>query len=589
MRDFFTPGRSTLYAPNAAIATSHPLSTAAGLEILRAGGNAVDAAIAAVAVQSVVDPLMTGIGGDCFALYVPNGARVPVALDGSGRAPAAASAHWYRERNLTIEPTSAHAVTVPGAIGAWAALAADHGTRGLGDLLQPAIRYAEDGYPVQPRVAWDWARSAGRLRGDADAAAVFLVDGDAPAVGATMRNPKLGASLRAIAAGGARAFYQGEIAQDIVAKLNSMGGLHTLDDFAEAKPDYVTPITTRYRGFDVYECPPSGQGLAALMMLNMLRHDDIGGLDEVGRVHLFAEVCKIAYHHRDAHFADMAVHDMPVDYLLSDPWRDASRKAVDVAKAGAPKLFAKPEHADTVYLCVVDRDGNAISLINSIFQGFGSGIMGPRSGVLLHNRGISFRTDPAHPNAIAPRKRPMHTIIPGMLMRDGKAVAPFGVMGGHYQAMGHVELLTGLLDRGLDVQAALDAPRSFAHDGVLQMEPRFRPGTPEALRAMGHTIVAADAPLGGGQIIWIDRDKGVLAGGSDFRKDGRKDSVAFGVLISGRMASPPNRHPLRLSRTAARCSCDDGTVRRCSGGEASISAPAAACEVVQPFIEYVNL
>lgn len=520
MRDFFTPGRSALYAPNAAIATSHPLSTAVGLEVLRAGGNAVDAAIAAVAVQSVVDPLMTGIGGDCFALYTPKGASTPVAINGSGRAPAAASAGWYRERDLAIEPTSAHAVTVPGAIGAWAALVADHGTKSLGDLLQPAIRYAEDGYPVQPRVAFDWARSAARVRGDADAAQVFLIDGEAPKVGATMRNPKLAATMRAIASGGPKAFYEGLVAEDLVAKLNAKGGLHTLADFAEAHPDYATPVTTRYRGYDVYECPPSGQGLAALMMLNMLRHDDVGRLDEIGRVHLFAEICKIAYHHRDAHFADMSVHDVPVDYLLSDPWRDAARTSLDLKKAGTPKLFSKPEHADTVYLCVVDRDGNAISLINSIFQGFGSGIMGPRTGVLLHNRGIAFSTDPAHPNAIAPRKRPMHTIIPGMLMRDGQAVAPFGVMGGHYQAMGHVELLTGLLDRGLDVQAALDAPRSFAHAGVLQMEPRFRPETGETLRAMGHKVVAADGPLGGGQIIWIDREKGVLIGGSDFRKDG---------------------------------------------------------------------
>ena len=520
MRDFFTPGRSALYAPNAAIATSHPLSTAAGLDILRAGGNAVDAAVAAVAVQCVVDPLMTGIGGDCFALYVPNGAAVPIALNGSGRAPAAATVDFYRERNLAIEPASAHAVTVPGAIGAWAALVADHGTKSFGDLLQHAIRYAEEGYPVQPRVAWDWARSAGRVRGDPDAAAVFLADGAAPEVGATMRNPKLAATLRAIAAGGAQAFYEGAIAADLVTKLASKGGLHTLADFAEAQPDYVTPVMTRYRGFDVFECPPSGQGLAALMMLNMLRHDDVGSLDEVGRVHLFAEVCKVAYHHRDAHFADMTIHDVPVEHLLSDPWRDATRDAIDAARAGMPKLFNKPEHSDTVYLCVVDRDGNAISLINSLFQGFGSGIMGPQSGVLLHNRGISFSTDPAHPNAIAPRKRPMHTIIPGMLMRDGESVAPFGVMGGHYQAMGHVELLTGLLDRGLDVQAALDTPRSFAHDGVLQMEARFKPATQEMLRAMGHKVVAANVPLGGGQIIWIDRQKGVLVGGSDFRKDG---------------------------------------------------------------------
>ena len=524
MRDFFLPGRSAVYASQAAVSTSHPLSTAAAYDMLRSGGNAIDAALAAVAVQSVVDPLMTGIGGDCFALYVPAGAAVPIAINGSGRAPAAAYADWYRERGIGIGPTSPHSVTVPGAVAAWAALAADHGTRSLADIFAAAIGFAEEGYLVQPRVAWDWARVGDRVRNDPDAAALFLPSGEAPVAGTRMRNPNLGATLRAIAKHGPSAFYEGAVAQGIVSKLSGLGGLHTVEDFAGTTPEYVTPITTNYRGYDVYECPPGGQGLAALMMLNMLRHDDLASLSEVDRLHLLAEVCKTAYHHRDAHFADMPVHDVPVKRLLSDPWREAARGAIDARRAGTARLFDDVGHSDTVYLCVVDRDGNAVSFINSLFQGFGSGILAADSGVLLHNRGISFRTDPAHPNAIAPRKRPMHTIIPGMLMKDGMAVAPFGVMGGHYQAMGHVELLTGILDQRLDVQGALDAPRSFAHDGVLQIEPRFAGATADALAAMGHTVVPADAPLGSGQIIWIDRARGVLIAGSD----GRKDSVALG-------------------------------------------------------------
>ncbi|WP_375465714.1 gamma-glutamyltransferase family protein [uncultured Methylobacterium sp.] len=523
MRNFEQPGRSPVYAAEAAVATSHPASTLVAIETLRAGGNAVDAAIAAVAVQCVVDPLMTGIGGDCFALYVPRGASVPIALDGSGRSPAAATDAWYIEHGVAIEPASPHAVTVPGAVAAWAKLAADHGTRALGDLLQPAIRLAEGGFPVQPRVAWDWARSVARVAGDRHAAATYLIDGRAPAVGTVMRMERLAATLRRIAAHGPRGFYEGPVAEDLVTRLRELGGLHTLEDFAQAAPDVVTPISTNYRGYDVYECPPAGQGLAALMMLNVLKPFDIASLSDLDRVHLFAEACKQGYHHRDALFGDPSLHAIPVAHLLSDAWQASAHGAIDMARAQAPVIYpeidAERAHTDTVYLCVVDRDGNAISLINSVFQGFGSGIMGPSSGVLLHNRGLSFRVEPGHPNTIGPSKRPMHTIIPGMLMRDGRAVAPFGVMGGHYQAMGHVELLTGLIDRGLDPQEALDAPRSFAYDGVLELEGGLADLT-AGLAARGHDAIPAPLPLGGGQVIWIDHAAGTLIAGSDPRKDG---------------------------------------------------------------------
>ncbi|ACA16996.1 Gamma-glutamyltransferase [Methylobacterium sp. 4-46] len=520
MRDFSQPGRSPVYAANAAVATSHPLSTLAAIEVLREGGNAVDAAIAAVAVQGVVDPLMTGIGGDCFALYLPKGAERPIALNGSGRSPAAAEDSWYLERGLTIEPTSPHAVTIPGAVAAWDWLVQRHGTRSLGDLLRPAITCAEEGYPVQSRVAWDWARNRERVAADPASAAAYLIDGAAPAAGAIMRHPALARTLRRIAAEGPRGFYEGPVADDMVATLRARGGLHSLDDFAGTAPEEVVPVTTRYRGYDVYECPPSGQGLAVLMMLNVLSGFEVGALPDVDRVHLFAEACKQAYHHRDALFADPVAARVPVSHLLSEAWRASARGAIDMARAQAPILWPEVAHADTVYLCVVDRDGNAISLINSIFQGFGSGILAPESGVLLHNRGFSFRVEPGHPNTIAPRKRPLHTIIPGMLMREGRAVAPFGVMGGHYQAMGHVELLTGLIDRGLDVQEALDVPRSFAYGGGLELEAGFSEASAAALAARGHAITRVAVPLGGGQAIWIDHARGVLCAGSDPRKDG---------------------------------------------------------------------
>ncbi|HEX8416194.1 MAG TPA: gamma-glutamyltransferase family protein [Methylobacterium sp.] len=520
MRDLSLPGRSPVYAANAAVATSHPLATLTAIEMLRAGGNAVDAAIAACAVQCVVDPLMTGIGGDCFVLYTPTGASVPIAMNGSGRAPAAAHDAWYLERGIAIGPTSPHAVTVPGAVAAWETLIRAHGTRSLSEVLQPAIGYAENGYVVQSRVALDWARNRDKIGGDPDSAGIYLIDGAAPAAGTVMRHPKLAATLRTIAEHGRRGFYEGPVAQDMVDKLRSLGGLHTMEDFAGAGPEFVTPITTRYRGYDVYECPPNGQGLAALMMLNVLAHFDVGALAQVDRVHLFAEACKQAYHHRDALFADPVLSRVPVEHLLSEAWGASARGAIDMARAQAPTIWPALAHEDTIYLCVVDRDGNAISFINSLFQGFGSAITAPESGVLLHNRGLSFRVDPGHPNTIAPGKRPMHTIIPGMLMRDGRAVAPFGVMGGHYQAMGHVELLTGLLDRGLDVQEALDAPRSFAFDGAIELEGGFPADLDAGLAARGHRTTRVPIPLGGGQIVWIDHARGTLVAGSDPRKDG---------------------------------------------------------------------
>jgi gamma-glutamyltranspeptidase/glutathione hydrolase len=520
LRNFFFPGRSPVYAAQAAAATSHPMSTLAALEMLRSGGNAVDAGIAAVAVQCVVDPMMTGVGGDCFALYAPKGRATPIALNGSGRAPAAAHAAWYREKNIAITQHSPHAVMVPGAIGAWAQLVKDHGTRSLGEILQPAIKLADEGYLVQSRVAWDWARNAPVAAKDPDAAKSFLVDGKAPVAGARMRNPRLGATLRLVAEKGAAGFYQGAVAEDIVTKLRSLGGLHTVEDFAGAQPDYVTPVSTDYRGYQVFECPPNGQGLAALMILNVLSGYDIGKMSNVDRIHTFAEASKQAYLHRDALFGDPTQVHVPVEYLLSPEWQQQARRRIDPARAQPPVLFPAKAHKDTVYLCVVDRDGNALSLINSLFEAFGSGILAPGSGVMLNNRGFSFNLEEGHPNCVAPRRRPMNTIIPGMLMRDGAAVAPFGVMGGHYQAIGHVELLSGIIDRGLDVQEALDVPRSFGHDGVLELEHGIPADIVAELEKRGHKIARPITPHGSGQIIWRDRATGALIAGSDCRKDG---------------------------------------------------------------------
>lgn len=521
---FFGPSRPTLFARDAAIATSHPLATAAGLEVLQAGGNAMDAALAAVAAQCVVEPAMTGIGGDCFVLYAPKG-KPTVALNGSGRAPMAASVAALKAAGLTTEipRTSPHAVTVPGAISAWTRLHADYATLPLERLFARAIDYAENGYPIAQRVAFDWADDAPLLAQDANASAFFLKDGKPLVAGDRHAQPLLGQRLRDIAAHGAAAFYEGAIAQSLVRYLNSLGGLHTEEDFAAMTNGafYTTPIATEYRGYTVEECPPNGQGLAALMLLNILREFDLGeGMSVANRVHLHAEAGKLAYFNRDALLADPSAMTVPVETLLS---RDTARRLaarIDMGRALPPSLWDEPEHKDTVYISVVDRDGNMVSFINSLFHGYGSTRIDPHTGVLLHSRGASFRLIEGHPNAIAGGKRPMHTIIPGLLRKDGEALGVFGVMGGQYQASGQAALLSGLFDRHLDVQTAVDAPRAFAHDGVLEIEPTWPDSLRAELEARGHTVTAAVEPLGGAQIILRDPASGFLLAGSDPRKDG---------------------------------------------------------------------
>jgi gamma-glutamyltranspeptidase / glutathione hydrolase len=332
----------------------------------------------------------------------------------------------------------------------------------------------------------------------------------------------LAATLRRIAKEGRRGFYEGPVADDMVARLRAAGGLHTLEDFAAQRAVYETPISASYVAHEVYECPPNGQGIVALMMVKALAGFDLfdASSSEADRIHLLAEVTKAAYGARDAYFCDPVAHPLDASRFLSDAYADRIRAAVGLGQSSEALLLDEVEHRDTVYLCVVDRDGNAISFINSLFAEFGSGIMAANSGVLFHSRGSSFRVLPGHPNAIAPRKRPLHTIIPGMLVKNGRAVMPFGVMGGHYQAAGHAHFLTRVLREGLDPQAAADAPRSFAHGGVLQLEPTIDTGTAAELERRGHTVVFTEKPLGGCQAIWIDHERGVLVGGSDPRKDG---------------------------------------------------------------------
>lgn len=523
MRDFQLPGRSAAYARNAMAATSHPLATLTALDVLRDGGNAVDAAVAAVAVLCVVEPHMTGIGGDCFALVAPAAGGV-VAINGSGRAPAAATPERLTALGVDrLGATSPHSVTVPGAIAGWALLLERAGSRGLDTLLQPAIRLAEDGFPVTPRVAADWARERERLTASPGGEALYLQGGAAPEVGRVVRLPALARTLRRIAERGPQGFYEGEAAARMVATLRGLGGLHTAEDFAAARAETVEPIHSLYRDVRVYECPPNGQGVVALLMLGILEGFALGALDPLGaeRLHLVAEATRLAFRDRDAALADPEMAEVPTARLLDKAYAAELARAIDPRRAMAelPPPLLEP-HPETVYLTVVDRDLNACSLINSIYDSFGSGLVCPDTGVIFHNRGKAFSLEPGHPNRIAPGKRPMHTIIPALAFRGGELWASLGVMGGDFQPVGHALVIGNLVDHGMDPQAAVDCARIMAYPGDLEVERGVPAAARNGLEQRGHRVALRRTPLGGGQVILVDRARGVLIGGSDPRKDG---------------------------------------------------------------------
>lgn len=526
MRNLQLPGRSPVIAPNGMVSTSQPLSTAAGLDVLRRGGNALDAALAAVAVQCVVEPASTGIGGDCFCLYAPAGTDEVIAINGSGRAPLELSAEWLLEHGVEkIEQQSAHAVTVPTAVDAWVQLNQDHGSMPLNQLLEPAIGYAEEGFPVGQRSAFDFAGCLELLQGDADASDVFLKNGRTYQMGEVLRQPNLAKTLAAIAEQGRDGFYKGWVAKDMLAKLTAFGGRHSQRDLDAALATYVQPIKSQFRGYDVWECPPNGQGVIALLLLNIMAGIDTFGNDPitVARMHHEIEAGRLAYRDRSLYLADPAYSEVPVKGLLDPSYADKVRGLIDPDKAqkNLPPTTLPP-HKSTVYVSVVDKNRNACSFINTVFHTFGAGLVAPHSGVLFQCRGQGFVVQPGHPNCIEPGKRPLHTIIPGMLKKNGKTIMPFGVMGGEYQAFGHMQLLTRMLDFGLDIQQAQDYPRFFPDpfSDVIDVEESVPEEICIALRAKGHNIRRARAPVGGSQAIWIDEQTDMLIAGSDHRKDG---------------------------------------------------------------------
>lgn len=519
MRDLHLPGRSAVYARNGICATSHPIAAQVAIEVLKSGGNAADAAIAGALVLGIAEPQMTGLGGDCFVLVKPAGSEDIVALNGSGRSPGGLNAAELRAKGLSAMPVQAiEAVTLPGAIDAFCRLNADYGMKSLAEVLAPAIHYAEEGIPVAPRVAFDWIDDLPCLQGAARD--FYSFSGQAPAVGQIFRAPGQAEVLRRIAREGRAGFYDGEVAEDMITSLRALGGTHTLDDLAATACDYATPVSGPYQGVELVEHPPNGQGATAILLLNILRHFDLAALDPFGseRAHIEAEATKLAYDARNRFIADPA-HTTRLAHMLAPETAAKLASLIDPRKAmPAAAPLTEAVHRDTIYITVVDRDRMAVSLIYSIFWGFGSGLASSKFGINFQNRGAGFTLTEGHPNEAAGGKRPMHTIIPGMIRQNGRVTLPFGVMGGAYQPCGHARFVSNLTDYGMDLQQAIDAPRAFSGPEGMEVERGYSDKVRAELAAMGHKVVIPSTPLGGAQAIRIDGD--VLVGASDPRKDG---------------------------------------------------------------------
>lgn len=528
-RDFQAPGRSEILGTDCMVSAPHPQAALVAFDTLRNGGNAVDAAIAATAVLAVVDPTQTGIGGDCFAIYRPQSIGKVIAINGSGWAPREANTDRLLEHGISsIADDSPLAVTIPGAIAAWQRLLDDHGRLGLNRVLQPAIALAETGYLITERVARDWKRKVKKLSKNPNAKRIFLNDGTPPAFGTLHKQPELATALKSIARDGSDAFYRGWIAEDIVSTLRAIGGVHTLSDLDEYKAEYVTPVYAAYRGYDVWQCPPNGVGIVVLMMLRAIEGIDISAFSpqDVRRMHLIGEFGRMAYSTRGAVLGDPRTSKVSLDYLLSDTFANEMRRNFSpITRSPFLKNFPGiPNHRDTVAVAVVDKDMNAISLINSNFDDFGSGIVTNRSGIVLQNRGCGFVIERGHPNTIEGRKRPAHTIIPGLVTRGDQIVMPFAVTGGQYQPAGQVCLITHLIDDGLSLQDAIDQPRFFSKENEIELEIGFSSSVTEELERYGYNVIQATEPLGCAQAVWVDHSRGVLHGAAD----GRRDGVALG-------------------------------------------------------------
>jgi gamma-glutamyltranspeptidase / glutathione hydrolase len=523
-------GRSMVVTRGGIVATESPLASQAGAMILAQGGNAIDAAVAANAVVGVVEPMMNGIGGDLFAIVYEAKTGKIYGLNASGWAPAKLSVEFLRSKgNDKMPQRGIDSVTVPGAVDGWSKLLTRFGTKKFSEVLTPAIHYAKDGFPVPELAADYWAGGEKKLRADPNAAATFLVNGNAPRLGEVFRNPDLAHSLELLAAGGRDAYYKGDIATSIVATSAKLGGAMTTEDLAEYSSEWVEPISTTYRGWTVYEIPPNGQGIAALEMLNIMESFSFGQFQNAADLtHMMIEAKKLAYADMYRYVADQKFSRVPVAGMLSKDYAAQRAKLIDMTKAncdvgpGEPEFSAK---GDTMYLSVVDRDGNMVSLIQSNYSSFGSGVVADGTGFVLQNRGGLFSLDAKSPNVLAAHKRPLHTIIPGFMTHGDERVA-FGIMGGFNQAQAHAQFVSNVVDRGMNIQAAMEAPRftkySFAGCDVM-LEDRFPAEVRSALAQRGHQIDLLGSfaqEVGGGQAVRRDFSIGVNYGASDPRKDG---------------------------------------------------------------------
>jgi gamma-glutamyltranspeptidase / glutathione hydrolase len=530
----FNSRRSSIYSRNGIVATSQPLATAAGLEILAKGGNAADAAVAAGAALNVTEPSSTGIGGDMFALYYSTDTKQVTALNGSGRAPAALTLDRLKKDGFSNElpPFHAHTVTVPGACAGWFDLIEKHGSLSVSEILAPAIRLASEGFPVAPITAYSWKRGAQNQLRSAPNGKELTIDGRGPNAGEIFRNQNLARTFEIVARGGKSAFYQGEIAEAIVSVIKEAGGCMSTEDLASHTSTWEEPISVTYRGLRIYECPPNGQGITALIALNILEGFELSALASLSteRLHIVIEALRLAFADSRWYVADPKFSNVPVEELLSKEYANERRKLIDTKRATIdPKRGTPVSSSGTVYLSVVDRFGNACSFINSNYWGFGTGIVPKGFGFTLQNRGHNFSLDRNHPNALEPRKRPYHTIIPAMVTReDGSLYASYGVMGGFMQPQGHVQVLSALVDDGLDPQSALDLPRLCIDveesGGHVALEEGIPADVVSDLQKMGHPVHSVSgydrSIFGRGQVILQDAETGVLCAGSDPRADG---------------------------------------------------------------------
>jgi gamma-glutamyltranspeptidase/glutathione hydrolase len=534
----FQAGRSVTMAPHGMVATSHPLAVQVGVDVLRQGGNAVDAAIAVNAALGLMEPMSCGVGGDLFAIVWDAKTKKLYAINSSGRSPYKATRALFQEKGLDeIPATGPLSWSVPGCVDGWDELRRKFGTMSFEQTLGPSIRYAEEGFPVTEVIGGYW-KGAESLDRYPDTAKTYLIDGKAPRAGDRFKNPYLAKTYREIARNGRDSFYKGRIAKEIVAFSDKHGGLLADKDFTEHTSTWLDPVSTRYRGHDVWQIPPPGQGIAVLQMLNILEGYDLAkmGPSSPDYWHLFLEAKKLAYADRARFYADPDhVKNLPTAELISKPYAEKRRKLIDMEKAlrdvpsGDPKLGK----ADTVYLCVVDKDRNCVSLIQSNYYGFGSGLVPGDLGFALQNRGTLFALDDKHMNRLEPHKRPFHTIIPSLVTKDGQPYFVFGVMGGDMQPQGQVQVLVNLLDFGMNVQQAGEAPR-FEHlgsarptgqpgmrdGGVAVAEPGIAVDIVDALTKRGHRVIRTRKNGGGYQGILIDPKTNLLHGGSEARKDG---------------------------------------------------------------------